>query len=257
MKCKNYWESYKKNPKTGAITIKLYEVEYDTDVLEELMAKLDKECYVRRFVLRTITVDNTDKDAKEWDFVYKTLEEKKNVGELESFVITYYKPIYSTNGKSTDDQTFYQNLKAKPCKYKISYKGVAKKSVALVEDIRRMLSKTSDCINDRAHFMQFMERLTKFKKSYDFVSFKTRAKWEKEHADCEAGQGYSDYMDYLTSLADIELNANYDFKRLLELYREVANSLRYNLLQTTTIHNPDELLLANKGMRGIPCHPHF
>ena len=207
--------------KTEGNVTKTYEVIFDEEKLKELMASLDRNCYIRKVGVRSVEAKYEDEAAKK----IKGMVNHANLQVNEAYKID----------RLVEGPFWYHGLPLDAY-----YHAIYKDSVDLVKELDYILeNKDNEELNDRC--LKALEKINNYELSDDFLSFDVRvekANIKLTESLAKKDMGLFDAMNnYASAVAEDKLNPNYDFNRLYELYQEVLKCIHYNLVEEVIRYN--------------------
>ncbi len=207
--------------KTEGNVTKTYEVIFDEEKLKELMASLDRNCYIRKVGVRTVEAKFEDEAAKK----IKGMVNHANLPVNEAYKID----------RLVEGPFWYHGLPLDAY-----YHAIYKDSVDLVKELDFILEhKDDEELNDRC--LKALEKINNYELSDDFLSFDVRV--EKANIKLTESLAKNDMSvvdaisNYASAVATARLNQNYDFYRLYELYQEVLTCIKYDLIEEVIKYN--------------------
>ena len=207
--------------KTEDNVTKTYEIDFDEERLQELMALLDEFCYIRKVGVRSVEAKYEDEAAKK----IKGMVNHANLQVNEAYKID----------RLVEGPFWYHGLPLDAY-----YHAIYKDSVDLVKELDFILeNKDNEELNDRC--LKALEKINNYELSDEFLSFDVRvekANIKLEESLAKKDMGLFDAMNnYASAVAEAKLNPNYDFNRLYELYQEVLKCIHYNLVEEVIRYN--------------------
>lgn len=197
---------------------RIYEVEMNEDRLNDLMAALDRDCYVMKFGKKTI-------------MAYDKEEACKKIGEMRN----HYKLRVNDNYEiiSLDQHPgWYHGLP-----FQVTYEAVYKGSVMLVYYIEELIKENSK--SDNYNCTQYVNAIINYSEAIDFYPFEKRVE-----IAANGGLKSNNFMEMLREYqsAQVEsfLNKDYNFARLHELYQEVLKCFKFTLVEETQQYKSGE-----------------
>lgn len=207
--------------KTEDNVTKTYEVIFDEEKLQKLMALLDEFCYIRKVGIRKVEA-HFKSEAEE---KIKGMVNHANIPVNESYKI----------GELVQGPYWYHGLPLDAY-----YHAIYKDSTDLVKQLDYILAnKDDDYLNDSC--LNALDKINNYELSDEFLSFDVRV--EKANIKLtesleKKDMGLIDAMnDFASAVATARLNQNYDFNRLYELYQEVLKCIHYNLVEEVIKYN--------------------
>ena len=207
--------------KTEDNVTKTYEIDFDEERLQKLMALLDEFCYIRKVGVRSVEAKYEDEAAKK----IKGMVNHANLQVNEAYKID----------RLVEGPFWYHGLPLDAY-----YHAIYKDSVDLVKELDFILeNKDNEELNDRC--LKALEKINNYELSDEFLSFDVRvekANIKLEESLAKKDMGLFDAMNnYASAVAEAKLNPNYDFNRLYELYQEVLKCIHYNLVEEVIRYN--------------------
>ena len=207
--------------KTEDNVTKTYEIDFDEERLQKLMALLDEFCYIRKVGVRSVEAKYEDEAAKK----IKGMVNHANLQVNEAYKID----------RLVEGPFWYHGLPLDAY-----YHAIYKDSVDLVKELDFILeNKDNEELNDRC--LKALEKINNYELSDEFLSFDVRvekANIKLEENLAKKDMGLFDAMNnYASAVAEAKLNPNYDFNRLYELYQEVLKCIHYNLVEEVIRYN--------------------
>ena len=196
---------------------KTFEVEFDMERIKELIALLDRDCYVRRVGEQMVPA----KFRNEAEETIKGMVNKAGLPVNEVYKL----------GELTKGPFWYHGLPLDA-----NYQAIYKDSVGLVKNLNFIFENQNDPFF-YDYCVKALEEINDYGNSIDFVPFNARVEVANDKLDEQLKNKDENILDnikeYAFAVVEAKLNPNYNFQRLAELYMEVLKCIKYRLVEET------------------------